>query len=119
MSLQGLNLCINYSLELNEGAGAPQTAFASIRKHCTHIWLHVEIATKASFWGVREALGSRPLQAAQVEQSQARLPFSLWVDFQANPLTFLTSAVAPFPPDGHWPLPALQPLLPRLLVGLP
>lgn len=26
MSLQELNLCINYTSELNEGAGAPQTA---------------------------------------------------------------------------------------------
>lgn len=52
VSLQELNLCINYTSELNEGAGVPQTAFAFIRKPCTHIWLRLETAAKASFWGV-------------------------------------------------------------------
>lgn len=38
MNLQELNLCINYTSELNEGAGVPQTAFASyFGSHCTQI----------------------------------------------------------------------------------
>lgn len=57
VSLQELNLCINYTSELNKGAGVPPTAFAFIRKHCTHIWLHSETAAKAFFRGVWGALG--------------------------------------------------------------
>lgn len=57
VSLQELNLCINYTSELNEGAGVPQTAFAFIRKHGTHIWLCRETAAKVSFWGDWRGLG--------------------------------------------------------------
>lgn len=64
VSLQELNLCINYTSELNEGAGVPQTAFAFIRKHCTHIWLCRETAAKAGELG--GPWGSRTLWAVQV-----------------------------------------------------
>lgn len=72
VSLRELNLCINYTSELNEGAGVPVTAFAFYQET-----LHTHLASSESSYesfllGSWGALGSRagrgPGGGAQVEK---------------------------------------------------
>lgn len=91
VSLWGLNLCINYTSELNEGAGVPATAFAFYQET-----LHTQLASsKSSYesfllgsWGPRgaELVGGERRWVARVGKLQARLPapVGMWAEFQTT-----------------------------------
>lgn len=118
MSLQELNLCINYTSELDEGAGVPQTAFAFIRKHAHTLGFVWKQLLKLPSGGARGPLG---------EQNSPRSAggWPRWGSFRPSfhsaswnhliNLAHLPAVPSPLKGDGPWLHPAAQ--LPPLLRG--